>query len=197
MTLMVALLLLTLSCVEGFVLSQRSATSLQQFRSASCFSFSSCIPIPPLFNSSPESGSDGNVPSDLEEAEEKEEENLLQKIKSLGPAGILSYMVWELAFWGVGGVGAIALYVILNGHFPDLADKTDDAKLGGEAFAFINLARFAIPIRLGLAISTAPWVDMNIIKSDLNPFNENAGGRDASKVTVNDGDNINVNDNKD
>jgi len=59
------------------------------------------------------------------------------------------------------------------------------------------LARFAIPIRLGLAISTAPWVDMNIIKSDLNPFNENAGGRDASKVTVNDDDNINVNDNKD
>ena len=38
------------------------------------------------------------------------------------------------------------------------------AELGGEAFAFINIARFAVPFRIGLAISTAPWVEKNIVE---------------------------------
>jgi len=38
------------------------------------------------------------------------------------------------------------------------------AELGGEAFAFINIARFAVPFRIGLAISTAPWVEKNVVE---------------------------------
>jgi hypothetical protein len=49
------------------------------------------------------------------------------------------------------------------GRWPDFNDTEDMAKLGAEAFAFVNLARFAVPLRLGLAISTAPWIKDNII----------------------------------
>lgn len=38
------------------------------------------------------------------------------------------------------------------------------AEIGGEAFAFINLARFAVPARIALAISTAPWVEKNVVE---------------------------------
>ena len=36
-------------------------------------------------------------------------------------------------------------------------------QLGAEAFAFVNVARFAVPVRIGLALSTVPWVQSNII----------------------------------
>ena len=32
-----------------------------------------------------------------------------------------------------------------------------------QAFAFINLARLAVPVRLGLAISTVPWAQKAIV----------------------------------
>ena len=32
------------------------------------------------------------------------------------------------------------------------------------AFAFVNFARFAVPLRIGLALSTTPWIDENIVK---------------------------------
>ena len=41
--------------------------------------------------------------------------------------------------------------------------EEDMAKLGAEAFAFVNVARFAVPLRIGLALSTVPWVQANII----------------------------------
>ena len=37
------------------------------------------------------------------------------------------------------------------------------AKLGAEAFAFVNVARFAVPLRIGLALGTTPWVQSNIV----------------------------------
>ena len=37
------------------------------------------------------------------------------------------------------------------------------AKVGAEAFAFSNIARFALPLRIGLAISTVPFVQENIV----------------------------------
>jgi len=36
-------------------------------------------------------------------------------------------------------------------------------KLGAEAFAFVNFARFAVPLRIGLALSTTPWIQKNIV----------------------------------
>ena len=94
----------------------------------------------------------------------EETENPIQQIKALGVAGAISYALWEGAFWTVGGAGAVVAYFFATGHWPDLSDNDDKAKLGAEAFAFINIARFIVPLRIGLAVGTAPWVDENIVK---------------------------------
>ena len=92
-----------------------------------------------------------------------DEPNLMQKVKDAGVAGIVSYMFWELAFWGVSIPVCVVGYYQVTGHWPDLSDSDDAAKLGAEAFAFVNLARFAVPLRIGLALSTVPWVQQNVI----------------------------------
>jgi len=48
-------------------------------------------------------------------------------------------------------------------HWPDINDKDDISKLGAEAFAFVNFARFAVPLRIGLALGTTPWIQENIV----------------------------------
>ena len=52
----------------------------------------------------------------------------------------------------------------VTGHWPDYSNQEDLAKLGAEAFAFVNVARFAIPLRIGLALSTTPWVRDNVVQ---------------------------------
>ena len=37
-------------------------------------------------------------------------------------------------------------------------------KVGAEAFAFVNFARLAVPLRIGLALSTTPWIEENVVK---------------------------------
>ena len=64
----------------------------------------------------------------------------------------------------MGGAGAYGAYIIATGHPPDPNNQQDMAEIGGEAFAFINLARFAVPARIALAISTAPWVEKNVVE---------------------------------
>jgi hypothetical protein len=41
-------------------------------------------------------------------------------------------------------------------------------KLGAEAFAFVNFARFAVPLRIGLALSTTPWIQENLVDKFMN-----------------------------
>jgi len=48
-------------------------------------------------------------------------------------------------------------------HWPDFSNSEDMQKLGAEAFAFVNFARFAVPLRIGLALSTTPWIQKNIV----------------------------------
>ena len=60
-------------------------------------------------------------------------------------------------------VNIISLSLSLDSHWPDFADKDDQAKLGAEAFAFVNFARFAVPLRIGLALGTTPWIQENIV----------------------------------
>ena len=79
-------------------------------------------------------------------------------------AGALSYGLWEGAFWTIGGTGAIFAYYHAFGHWPDFSNKEDVEKLGAEVFAFVNVARFIVPLRIGLAVGTAPWVDVNIVQ---------------------------------
>ena len=54
-------------------------------------------------------------------------------------------------------------YKQTTGHFPDFTDKSDLSVLGAEVFAFANAARFALPLRIGLAIGTIPFVQENIV----------------------------------
>jgi len=35
---------------------------------------------------------------------------------------------------------------------------------GAEAFAFVNVARFAVPLRIGLALGSVPWVEANVVQ---------------------------------
>ena len=69
----------------------------------------------------------------------------------------------EWAFWGVSIPVACFGFNAATGHWPDFSNADDQAKLGAEAFAFVNVARFAVPLRIGLALSTTPWVQSNIV----------------------------------
>merc|ERR1719478_149720 len=98
-----------------------------------------------------------------EEEELSESKKLLQQVKDAGVAGIISYVFWEWAFWGISVPVCIFGYNAATGHWPDFSNQEDLAKLGAEAFAFVNVARFAIPLRIGLALGTTPWVQANIV----------------------------------
>ena len=87
-----------------------------------------------------------------EEAEDST--SMMQKVKDAGAAGIISYIFWEWAFWGVSVPVACFGFQAATGHWPNFQDSEDMAKLGAEAFAFVNVARFAIPLRIGLALGT-------------------------------------------
>lgn len=92
-----------------------------------------------------------------------ESKNLLQKVKDAGTAGAISYALWEAAFWGVSVPICLVSYRQVMGRWPDLTSGEDLKKLGLEAFAFVNFARLAVPIRIGLALSTVPWVTESIL----------------------------------
>jgi len=99
----------------------------------------------------------------VEEKELSETQKLLQQVKDAGTAGIISYALWELGFWFVSVPVVVLGYKAATGHFPDFSNSDDMAKLGAEAFAFVNFARFAVPLRIGLALSTTPWIRQNVV----------------------------------
>jgi len=102
------------------------------------------------------------MPEDVKELSETEK--LLKQVKESGTAGVISYALWELGFWTISIPVCIFGYRELAGHWPDLTDSDDLQKLGAEAFAFVNFARFAVPLRIGLALSTTPWIQENIVE---------------------------------
>jgi len=105
----------------------------------------------------------------------EEGENLMEQIKCAGRAGIISYILWEWAFWiGAGGIAAITYYQATGG-WPDLSNPDDQAKVGASAFALVNVARFAVPLRIGLALGSTPWVDENIVKPFLGGDDDDDG----------------------
>jgi hypothetical protein len=99
--------------------------------------------------------------SDNEELSETQ--TLMTQIKEAGTAGVISYAMWEFAFWAISVPVCIVGYQQMAGHWPDLTNADDQAKLGAEAFAFVNFARFAVPLRIGLAVSTTPWIQENVV----------------------------------
>ena len=74
-----------------------------------------------------------------------------------GTAGAISYALWELGFWGLSLPVCIFGYQQATGHWPDFGDVEDQKKIAAEAFAFVNFARLAVPLRIGLALSTVSF----------------------------------------
>merc|ERR1712100_394379 len=99
-----------------------------------------------------------------DDEEMDESKKLLQQVKDAGVAGIISYIFWEWAFWGISVPFCIYTYYGITGHFPDFSNPDDQKQLGAEAFAFVNVARFAVPLRISLALATTPWVKENIVQ---------------------------------
>lgn len=120
----------------------------------------------------------------IEEKELSETEKLLKQVKDAGLAGVISYAAWELGFWTVSLPVVLFGYYEVAGHWPDLSDKEDVAKLGAEAFAFVNFARFAVPLRIGLALSTTPWIQDNIVDRFLKKEDdeESANGSESRSM---------------
>ena len=75
--------------------------------------------------------------------------------------------VGELGFWALSVPVCVFGYYEVIGHLPDLSNKEDIAKLGGKAFAFVNFARFAVLLRIGLALGTTPWIQENVVDKFL------------------------------
>lgn len=119
------------------------------------------------------------------EEELSDTEKLLKQVKEAGTAGVISYALWELGFWALSVPVCVFGYYEVTGHLPDLSNKEDMAKLGGEAFAFVNFARFAVPLRIGLALGTTPWIQENVVDKFLKKdeeticVDEGGGGDDA------------------
>jgi hypothetical protein len=116
------------------------------------------------------------------EKDESGEQNILQQIKAAGTAGSISLFLWEAAFWAISIPVALFGYYQATGHWPDISDQEDVGKLGAAAFAFANAARFALPVRLGLALGTTPWVQTNIVDTFFhNNNNKNNDDKDDAE----------------
>lgn len=117
---------------------------------------------------------------DVEEEEQTETQKLMQQVKDAGTAGIISYALWELGFWAISIPVCVFGYYELTGHLPDFGNAEDMQKLGAEAFAFVNFARFAVPLRIGLALSTTPWIEENIVEVYLKKHAKDEVNGDAT-----------------
>jgi len=106
------------------------------------------------------SGSSGES---REGAEESGRAQMLRKIKDAGIAGIVSYGIVQLAFFGASIPVCLLAYNQVTGHWPDLSNPEDQAQLATEAFAFLNLARLAIPLRIAVALAMSQKVQTGLL----------------------------------
>ena len=67
-----------------------------------------------------------------EDKELSETQKLMAKVKNAGTAGIISYALWELGFWAISVPVCVFGYYEVTGHWPDLSNAEDQAKLGAE-----------------------------------------------------------------
>ena len=128
------------------------------------------------FDPSPATENQKEAAKSAKEEDEKDE-NLLQQIKNAGLAGVIAYAITEVGFWAVSLVLVLGGYVALEKHLPDWSNQQEMGKLGAEAFAYVNVARFAAPLRIGLALGLTPWIQ----KSFLDPFQKKDETHDESE----------------
>jgi hypothetical protein len=83
----------------------------------------------------------------------------MDKVKSYGKAGTVSYVLVELAFWAIAFPVAFGWYGVAEGTWLDISDPADKARLFGAGAVFINGVRALVPLRLAAAIALAPAVE--------------------------------------
>ncbi|MAD25627.1 MAG: hypothetical protein CMO44_15820 [Verrucomicrobiales bacterium] len=83
----------------------------------------------------------------------------MDRVKSYGVAGTLSYVIIELAFWAIAFPIALSWYRVADGTWLNLSNTSDKAKLLGAGAVFVNTVRLLVPLRLGAAIAIAPKVE--------------------------------------
>ena len=88
---------------------------------------------------------------------------LMKQTKEAGTAGIISFAMVQLGFWSLSLVVALAMYVRINGHPPDLTNSEELAQVAAEALAYVNIARLAAPLRIALALSSTPWIQKHLL----------------------------------
>ena len=92
-----------------------------------------------------------------------ERKALVQKIKDAGLAGIVSYGLVQLAFFGAAVPIGLFGYYQATGHWPDLSNAEDQGQVAAEVFAFLSLSRLLIPLRIALALGMAQGVQTKIL----------------------------------
>ena len=83
----------------------------------------------------------------------------MDKVKSYGKAGTVSYVLVELAFWAIAFPVAFGWYGVAEGTWLDISDPADKARVFGAGAVFINGVRALVPLRLAAAIALAPAVE--------------------------------------
>ena len=83
----------------------------------------------------------------------------MDRVKSFGKAGTLSYIIVELVFWAAALPVAVGWFRVADGTWLDLNDPVDKAKLLGAGAVFINGVRALVPLRLAAALALAPAVE--------------------------------------
>lgn len=87
----------------------------------------------------------------------------MDDVKKYGAAGTVAYFLTELIFWAMALPTECFIYLQTAGHWPDFSNSVDSATVLGFVFAASNIARLLVPVRFGVALALAPWVDENIM----------------------------------
>ena len=73
------------------------------------------------------------VKTDNAEPQEEVEDSksMMQKVKDAGVAGIISYIFWEWAFWGVSVPVSLFGFQAATGHWPNFSDQEVRDRISG------------------------------------------------------------------
>lgn len=87
----------------------------------------------------------------------------MERVKTAGASGTIAYAGWELIFWTISIPAAIFSFHASTGVWPDLGSDEGKLQVFELSTAFLTFARLAVPLRIALAVGTAPWVKKTVL----------------------------------
>lgn len=94
-----------------------------------------------------------------------------EKVRSVGRAGFVSYVIMEVFFWALYPLALWTYQQATGMQSLEYLDSQDVTAIVGSGAFFLALARFALPLRFALALAMAPAVEEHL----LQPFDELRG----------------------